>query len=289
MTFSIFVSSLVLAGVYLLVSLGWIIVYRATKVLNFAVGEYILLGAVVYGTMYDAWHVPAPLALLLSALVTAFIAALTYDTVMRPLSGRPVFSQVIVTFGVGIVMTSVIAMIWGNQDTALVPAVKNKVFHLPDGAILTSLDLVIMALAVGVFLALLAYLRWSRSGRQMRAAAELPLLASQSGININRVFRQAWAISGFALGIAGVGYAYLTLVSPSLSDLGLVGIVPALIGGLDSVKGAIVGSIAIAAIESYAGIYLGSGLGSVAPYFVILIVLIIRPYGLFGVREVRRV
>jgi branched-chain amino acid transport system permease protein len=123
----------------------------------------------------------------------------------------------------------------------------------------------------------------------MRAAAELPLLASQSGININRVFRQAWAISGFALAIAGVGYAYLTLLSPSLSDLGLVGIAPALIGGLDSVGGAIIGSIAIAVVESYAGIYLGSGLGSVAPYFVILIALILRPYGLFGVREVRRV
>jgi branched-chain amino acid transport system permease protein len=104
-----------------------------------------------------------------------------------------------------------------------------------------------------------------------------------------RVFRLAWAISGVSLAIAGIGYAYLTLVSSSVSDLGLAGIAPALIGGLDDVRGAIVGSIALALIENFTSTYIGGDVRTVAPYIVILLVLAIRPYGLFGVREVRRV
>jgi branched-chain amino acid transport system permease protein len=288
-TLSVIASSLVLAAIYLQVSLGWIVIYRATKVLNFATGQFLLLGALVYATLTSDFHLPVLLALVIAAAFNALIASSSYELLMRPLAGRPVFSQIIVTVGLGIMMTSITNIIWGNQPRALNKAVSNRVVHFPDGAILTSLDLVIIVLSLLLFTGLLFFLQRSRAGRQMRAAAELPLLASQSGININRVFRLAWAISGVSLAIAGIGYAYLTLVSSSVSDLGLAGIAPALIGGLDDVRGAIVGSIALALIENFTSTYIGGDVRTVAPYIVILLVLAIRPYGLFGVREVRRV
>lgn len=286
---SIIASSLVLASIYLEVSLGWIVIYRATKVLNFATGQLLLLGALIYATLTSTFHVPALFALLIAALMNALVASLSFELLMRPLAGRPAFSQIIVTVGLGIMLTSVMNIIWGNQPRALNPAVSDRVFHLPGGAILTNLDLVIIGLSLGLFLGLLLFLQRSRTGRQMRAAAELPLLASQSGVNINTVFRLAWAISGVALALAGIGFSYLTLVSPNVALLGLAGIAPALIGGLDDVRGAIVGSVVLALVENFAATYIGGDVRAVAPYLVILLVLAVRPYGLFGVQEVRRV
>jgi branched-chain amino acid transport system permease protein len=282
-------SSLVLAAVYLQVALGWIVVYRSTKVLNFATGQFLLLGALLYSTMTLTLHWPAVVAFVVAALATGAIAATCYDSLMRPLAGRPVFSQIIVTVGLGIMIASVMDIIWGNQPKALKSAVPDHAFHLPGDAVLTVQDLVIIGVSLSLYVALLLFLQRSRPGQQMRAAAELPLLASQSGININRVFRLAWFIAGCSLATAGVAYASLTLVSSNVADLGLAGIAPALIGGLDDVRGAIIGCLVLALVENFAATYLGGDVRAVAPYIVILVVLAVRPYGLFGVPEVRRV
>ena len=156
-------------------------------------------------------------------------------------------------------------------------------------AVLTGLDLAIVGLALLVYGALLAFLQWSRPGRQMRAAAESPLLASQSGININGVFRLSWAIAGIVMAVGGIGFAYLTIVTPSIVDLGLRGIAPALIAGLDDVRGVIIGAFLIAVVENLAAYYFGGDVRNVVPFIVILAVLMIRPYGLFGSPEIRRV
>jgi branched-chain amino acid transport system permease protein len=208
---------------------------------------------------------------------------------MKPLAGRPVFSQIIVTFGLAVVMASVVSIIWGNQSSALASPVPKHLFYVPGGAVLTSLDAVIIVAALVFFALVLVFLRFSRLGRQMRAAAESPLLASQTGIDINKVFRLSWMLAGVAMALGGVGAAYLTLVSNNLVELGLRGIAPALLGGLDDIRGVIVGAIVIALAEVLSAVYFGGGVQEVVPFLAILVVLAIRPYGLFGSAEVRRV
>jgi branched-chain amino acid transport system permease protein len=280
---------MVVAAIYLLIALAWTVVYRATRVLNFATGNFLLLSALVYSTMANTLHLSPALALLTAIAVNVAVAALSYDLLMRPLAGRPVFSQIIVTFGLAVVMASVVSIIWGNQSSALASPVPKQLYRLPGGAVLTSLDGVIIIAALGFFSLVLIFLRFSRLGRQMRAAAESPLLASQTGIDINKVFRLAWVIAGISMALGGVGAAYLTLVSNNLVDLGLRGIAPALLGGLDDIRGVIVGAIIIALAEVLSAVYFGGGVQEVVPFLAILVVLSIRPYGIFGSAEVRRV
>jgi branched-chain amino acid transport system permease protein len=281
--------AMVLAAIYLLIALSWTVVYRATRVLNFATGNFLLLAALVYSTTANGLHWSPALALLAAVAVNVAVGALSYDLLMRPLAGRPVFSQIIVTFGLAVVMASVVSIIWGNQSSALASPVPKRLYLIPGGAVLTSLDLVIIIAALAFFGLVLLFLRFSRLGRQMRAAAESPLLASQTGIDINKVFRLAWMVAGIAMALGGIAAAYLTLVSNNLVELGLRGIAPALLGGLDDVRGVIVGAIVIALAEVLSAVYFGGGAQEVVPFLAILVVLSIRPYGLFGSAEVRRV
>lgn len=285
---AIILESITLAAIYLLIALAWVIIYRATKVLNFATGEMLLLGALVFATLHVAWGVPVPLALLGAAAVNALVGMAAHDVLLRPLAGRPVFAQIIVTVGFATVLASAMSLIWGNQPRPLPPPFETSRIRIGD-AVLTTLDLAIVGGALVVYLALLVFLQRSRPGRQMRAAAESPLLAAQSGINITRVFRLSWAIAGIAMAFGGIGFAYLALVTPSIVDLGLRGIAPALIAGLDDVRGAVIGALVIAVTENLAAYYFGGEVRNVVAFAAILVVLMIRPYGLFGSPEIRRV
>lgn len=285
---TVLLESVVLASIYLQIALAWIVIFRATRVLNFATGQFLLLPALVFSTATLAGLHPA-LAVLISLVVTVGVAMASYDLMLKPLAGRPIFTQIIVTVGLAIVMTSAMRLIWGNQPRSLPQAIPKDPHYLPGGAILTTLDLTILGLSLATFVLLLLFLQRSKLGRQMRAAAEAPLLASQTGLNITSLNRLSWAMTGVATVLAGVAFAHLTLVSQSIVELGLRGIAPALVGGLDSVRGAIVGALVIAAIENLAAVYFGGDVRNVVPFAVIMIVLLIRPYGLFGTPEVRRV
>jgi branched-chain amino acid transport system permease protein len=190
--------------------------------------------------------------------------------------------------GFAIVLSTAMSIIWGNSSRALDKPFEASRIRIGD-AVLTTFDLVVVGLSLAVYAAVLLFLQRSRPGRQMRAAAESPLLASQSGMDINRIFRLSWGIAGVTMAVGGIGFAYLTLVTPSIVDLGLRGIAPALIAGLDDVRGVIVGAFAIAALENVAAYYLGGEVRNVVPFIAILVVLMIRPYGLFGSPEIRRV
>lgn len=281
--------SIVLGAIYLQIALAWIIIYRSTQVLNFATGEFLLFAALIFATLTLGLGLGSLLALLLAAAITAVLAMVSHDVLLRPLAGRPVFSQIIVTLGLAIVLSSAMTLIWGNERRSLENPFSTDPHKLPGGAVFTDLDLVIVGISLAVFVALLLFLQRSRPGRQMRAAAESPLLASQTGLNINRINRLSWGMAGIATALAGIAFAQLTLVSQNIAELGLRGIAPALLGGLDDVRGAVIGAFAIAVIENLAAVYLGGESRNVVPFAVILIVLLIRPYGLFGSPEVRRV
>jgi branched-chain amino acid transport system permease protein len=281
--------ALTLGAMYTVIAMGWIIIFRATHIMNFATGEYIVLGSLVLYVLLDSASLPLPLALPLALLFMGIVGLATHYTIMRPLAAQPVFAGVIVTFGLTTVFAAVIVMIWGSQRRSLPISIDNAVYGLPGGGIITRYGIAAIVVTACAYGAVLTFLRRSRLGAQMRAAAENPGLASQLGIDINKIFGLSWALALMVATIGGVAFAASNSLSIELASLGLLGLAPALVGGMDSVKGAIAGGYVVAVVQNLAVVWLGGGVSEAAAFAVLLVVLAIRPYGLFGTPEVRRV
>lgn len=285
----ILVNSIDLAAIYLLLSLGWVIVYRATGILNFAYGQFVMVGAYLYYELVVVAHLPWWIALLLALGLGAALSAAAFLGLLRPVTGQPLFAQVVLTMGLAVVISSVASMIWGPNAYVLPQPFTNHTYHLFAGATITLLDIGTAAIAVAAVVALLALMDKTRLGVHMRASAESPLLASQGGINVAFIAALSWALAGILCTLGGIAYSQQSLVSSGVSDIGLIGIAPALLGGLDSIKGALVGSIVVALAQNFGVLWFGGNAGNVSVYVVILLVLLVRPTGMFGEREVRRV
>jgi branched-chain amino acid transport system permease protein len=284
----VFYGSLSLGALYSCLGLAWVLIYRTTRVMNFAIGEFAILAGYVVYTLISAgvnWW-------LAFAAAVCGIAALgggTYVVLLRPLAGRPLWTPVTVTMGVAFVLDGVLAIKWSGISVVLKLPLHNRVFHLPGSGILTTADLLMMALCLLTFAGALAFLRLSPIGLRMRAAAELPLLASQSGINIDRIFAAGWALSSAAAAVAGIGYGFTAVLDPSLVTIGIIGFTPALLGGIDSVGGVVVGGFITALVTNFVTLYLGDNALEAVAALLILLVLFIRPVGIFGRREIERV
>ena len=284
-----FASALVLTGIYTVIALAWVILIRSTRVFNFATGQFVLLGAYVFYWLSVTQRLPLIVSVVLTCLLLAIFGAIVYVSMLRPLTGRGVFAPVILTLGLAIVLTRAVGLIWGPNTRTLRKPFTNHSHRLPGNAVINDYGLTTLAVSILLFVAILTLLRHTQWGIRVRAAAESPLLASQSGINIDRAFIAGWSISAIAAVMAGVSFAYTTVVSASVSDIGLRGIAPALVGGLDSVAGVLPGAFIVASVENIAVLWLGEQARDAAAMMVLLVVLAIRPTGLFGTPEVRRV
>lgn len=283
------VSSLVLAGVYTLVALAWVMVFRATGVLNFATGEMMVVGAYIYYWLSVRVGLSFGLSLAGALVLIGLGGALCYHLFMRRVAGQPMFAQIILTMGLATVLWNVTGMVWGTDTKMLTPPFPLQVWALPGGAFLSSTGLAVLVVALLSLGSLVLFLRFSRWGIQMRAAAEKPLLAGLSGIPINRVFALGWLLAAAVGTLGGIGFAHMSVLGYPLLDLGIRGMAPALVGGLDSVKGVLPGAIIIALVETMAVVFVGGDAQDAAAFTVLLIMLAVRPHGLFGTPEIRRV
>src|SRR5262249_26095135 len=173
------------------------------------------------------------------------------------LHGQPHFVVVVLTIGWSIVIAGGISIIWGPDLHVLPQPVPNKVYLLPLGARLSTYGAATVVVATVLGAALILFFRYSRLGIRMRAASELPVLASQSGVNITVLFFIAWALAGITTTFAGVAYGYTNVVSPAVAQVGLRGLTPALIGGFESLPGTIIGAVILAFIEVLGVRFLG--------------------------------
>lgn len=272
---------------YALVGLAWVIIYRTTGLLNFATGSLLVLAAFGFSTL--AASLPIGLAALAVLLLSAGGGVAIYSAALRPLAGQPTFSAVVLTLGLSIVISSVVSIVWGRDNRVLPPPFVNETYHVGE-SLITKYQIAAVLACVVLFSVTLLFLKFSRFGLQMRACAESPLLASQSGVRIGAVFALAWAIAMVAICIGGISTSYTTgILTTAHAALGLRAVAPALIGGLDSVGGVLFGAVIAALVENLAVVYIGAEVQSVALFLVLLVVLLIRPYGLFGTPEVRRV
>jgi branched-chain amino acid transport system permease protein len=275
-------AGLMTASLYTIIGLAIVVTFRATRVLNMAAGQYLVLGSYVFYTLDVEHKIPIVAALAISLLLMALLGALTHWLLMRPVVGQPLFVPAIITLGISIVLTSVVDIIWGSQNRSLISPVSNSVYHLPvlRSGTISTYQIVTVVAAVIMAGGFMIFQARTRVGIQMRAAAEDPLLAGLSGIRVNNIYVLGWALGCISATVAGIVFAYSSLLTPDAGSLGFTALAPVVLAGFDSVGALVVGSILVGLIESFALLWLGGNASDAAAFAVLLAIVLIRPAGL---------
>lgn len=286
------VNGLMIGAMYALVALGFVLIYKATSVVNFAQGEMVMFGGYIAAALVTLYHLPlaAALPVLLGAMVLLGFAL--ERGVLRPLVGQNVISVVMVTIGLAQVFQGTAAMVWGAQTKNIAMPIRLDPYVIWE--IYISPINMVAAIVSGAFLVGFAwFFRRSRMGIAMRAVANDQQAAMAVGINVRFIFALSWAVAGLAAAIGGVMWGSMVGVDTQLALVGLKVFPAVILGGLDSVPGAVVGGLIIGALESvaagYIDPYVGGGTKDFAPYVVMIVALMIRPYGFFGREIIERV
>src|SRR5215813_10984335 len=272
------VNILVLGSIYALIACGYVLIYRVSRVLNLAHGELMMLGA---------YLVLATASLFNGHPGIALAAAILYIFLMRKMTGEMVLAAILTTVALGILVRGIVILIWSAQQQYPAQAldVSNPSLVLFGGARISMWSAVLVATTIAVYGALFIFLRFGRWGMRMRAAGQNPLLAAQRGINLHGVYALAWSLSTLTGALAGILMALDSGLTSSMPVVGLKAFPAALVGGLDSLVGALAGSLIIAAAEVLLIYYVDPLLSDVVPFLVLIAMLIVRPWGLFGTRE----
>ena len=281
-------SGMVIGSLYGLVAMGFAIIYRATGMVNFAQGEVMMLIAYMsytFATIPGMGFVPL-LACVLGASIA--LGLLIEWLFIRPMLGEPMFSRVMVTIGLAVVIRSVVILIWGVEPTAFPRPFGNAVVRFGDVALYPGQIFALTSLAV-LSLAMWLFFRRARVGIAMRATSNNETTALLMGINVKRISAIAWALAAVFAAFAGLAFCLMFSLEPEISQMGLRGFPATILGGLDSVVGGAFGGLVIGIAENLAGGYLGRGLKEIAGFVLIIVVLMVKPYGLFGQREIERV
>ncbi len=289
-------SGLALGAIYALIALGFVVIYRASQVFNFAQGEFLSTGAFVM-VYLCALGLPWPLATAATMLVTGLLAAAIERGVMRPLVGRPVFVSAILTIFVGFFLRAMLIIVWGVEPKGMpTPWETTRVVTLGDARVLVNSFAAVAAgsMALASFFTVM---RYTKLGIAMRAASYDQEAALAHGIPVGRVLGAAWFLSGLFAGLGGIFLGmFPNSVDANIGFIALRAFPAVIVGGLESAIGAVLASLLLGVLEVFAQAYLNPHLGqfghnfhAVFPYLVMILVLIVRPHGLFGKAEVERV
>ena len=283
------VSGIALGCVYGLIALGFVLIYKATEVVNFAQGDLMMLGGFFAYTFIGILGLNYWLGFLLAIISMAICGMLIERVVIRPILGFPQFSIVMATIGLGFAMRSVAGMIWGTDDLKLETPFSNGVLKIGDLVLAhDKLSVIVATLILCTILYL--FFNKTRLGTAMRATSENMLAAYYMGIPVKRVVSLIWAISAAVAACAGVLLAPITFVHSNVGlALGLKAFPAAVLGGFGSIPGALIGGVIIGVVETLAGFYLAQGWKDVVPYLILLAVLLLKPEGLLGLTQRKKV
>jgi branched-chain amino acid transport system permease protein len=280
----------ILTCTYALLAAGIVILYKAGRVVNFAHGELAIIGGYVFYSSSLASTAMSPwIAILAAVAFSVVMGAFIYMAMMRQVVGEPFYVPILVTIGLAIVLKSAIIVLWRAEPVTInigaAPA-----WRLAGGASLSYMDFASVILTVAFFVLLYLFFSRTRTGVQFRGTAENPLLASQRGVNLNFVLSLAWVIAALAATLSGVLYGGRAFLSSESVTIGLAGLTAALVGGLDSLRGAVVGAFIVALAQYLTVRLIDPVLSEALPFLILLIMMSIRPWGLFGtVEELDRV
>jgi branched-chain amino acid transport system permease protein len=291
--FQLVLNGLVIGSIYALVALGFVVIYKSSSILNFAQGEFLMLGAYVCLTITTHFRVPFAAAFLLTLGFSVVLGLAMERLVLRPMIGEPVISVIMVTLGLSSILKAVVQGIWGT-DTRPFPSIFPS-RPIQVGPLPVSQGYLYAMVSVGVLLVVFSlFFKLSRAGIAMRATAFSQQVALSMGISVKRIFALAWSIAAVVSAVGGILLGSVRGgVDGSLAFFGLKVIPVVILGGLDSVLGAIVGGLVMGVLENLSGGYLdplfGGGVKEVAPFLFLVIILTVKPYGLFGKVKIERV
>jgi len=277
----------VLAAIYALISCGYVLIYRVSRVLSLAHGELMLLGAYALNTTASLFSGHPLVAIAVSALLALAVGGLVYVLLMRHMTGEMVLAAVLATIALGILLRGTMVLFWSAQEQHPLALLgwDNASIAIGASARISSVSLALILVAAAVYLGLWLFLRHTSWGIRMRAAGQNPLLAAQRGIGLHGIYALAWGLATFTGGLAGMLIACDSALDQTMVTIGLKAFPAALVGGLDSLAGALIGSIIVAAAEVLLINYVNPLLSDVVPFLVLLAMLIVRPWGLFGTKE----
>ena len=282
------VLQLLLAGVaqgcvYALVALGFVLIYKATETVNFAQGDLMMLGGffALTSSVILGWPYWATIVFAVAAM--AAVGMLIERLVLRPVLGQPAFTVVMITIGVGYVLRGVVTMIpgWGTDTYTLPTPFSEGVFKIGE-VIFAVQQVAVIGMTAALCAVLYLFFRFSKLGVAMQATSQNQLAAAYMGIPVRRVNMMIWGLSAGVAAFAGILLAPATFVHSNMGFIGLKAFPAAVVGGFGSVPGAIVGGLTIGLVEAFAGRYMPEGFKDVAAYVVVLVVLLLRPSGIFG-------
>ncbi|GAB1383295.1 MAG TPA: branched-chain amino acid ABC transporter permease [Ottowia sp.] len=277
------ISGVALGCIYGLIALGFVLIYKATETVNFAQGELMMLGAFCGLAGATLLGFPFWVSVLATLAAMAVIGVLTERLVIRPILGQPAFSIVMLTIGIGYVARGAITMIPGiGTETHTLPVpYKDEVLKLGE-LVLSAEQLVVIGVTAVLCALLYALFRFSKLGIAMQATSQNQLAAYYMGIPVKRLNGLVWGLAAVVAAIAGLLLAPITFVYANMGFIGLKAFPAAVVGGFGSLPGAIVGGLIIGVVESLSGFYLPEGFKDTAAYIVVLVMLMVKPNGLFG-------
>jgi branched-chain amino acid transport system permease protein len=282
------VTGLANGAILALAALGFVIIFKATGVVNFAQGQFLLVGAYLVYQMTSVWGWHWSIAVPAALLISAFIGVVIERLALRPLVGESFISVIMVTIGLAGVMSAVVLGVWGTeprQAPRFLPRGNVEIL----GAFVSKNRLIAIVIAAAAIGAFSLFFKRSRMGVAMRAVADDQQAALVMGISVNRVSALSWALAAASAVLGGTLLSQITGVSQEVAFFGLSVFPVVILGGLDSLGGTVVGGAIVGLLIQYSAGYIGHGLEQVLPFAVLVLILLVKPYGLFGQVRIERV
>ena len=288
------ISGFALGMVYALVAIGFVLILKCSNVFNIAQGHFVMIGGYLGFTFLVTFGLPVWASLLLCIVVAILMGLLIERLTLRPLVGQPLLAVVMMTLALATILDGVATLIWGGEYKAYHGVLPTVTVQVGELAIPPEMTIGLMVSIVAVVI-LMLFFRYTKMGLAMRATAEDEQVVQSAGIRVTTVYALSWVIAAVVGVVAGILLGGISGVMVEMNTVGLKALAVALLGGMDSIGGAIVAGITLGVLENVAAGYLdpllpaGGGLANVFPFIVIIIVLIFRPHGLFGLVEIERI
>jgi len=283
------VIGIAVGAVYSIVALGFVLIYKATGIFNLAQGSLLCLGAYICYVFSITVGLPFYLAVILTLLV-AFVLGLLIEVIfLRRMIGQPQLAILMLTIGIYLMVRGIVLIVWGVYSKSFPQYLPTQSVTLLGASILPVFIVALIAAAV-LFTVFILFFKYTSIGVAMRATQDNQQVAQSVGISVKRVFGVSWAISSLTAAAGGIIVGTILSVGYSLDDFGFKVLPAIILGGLESIPGALIGGLVLGVAEHFGGAYIGLiGIEDVIPFIILLVLLLIRPYGIFGLKRIERI
>jgi len=284
------IQGLSIGFLYALAALGFVMIFKSSSVLNFAHGELLAIGAFIFLAFSVKWNLPIPISFLLTLVGTFAMGFVIERLFLRPLIGEALIEVIMLTVGLAAMFKGIMLFIFGgnlHNYPDFLPknlTIQMGTINIPPVYVATFIIGLIFLIIFGLFF------KYSSQGIYMRSVADNQPAALSLGVHVRRVFALSWAIAALVCGMSGIILGIMNGINVhELSGMGLKVFPVVILGGLESIGGAIIGGLIIGLLETFTGGYISTSLKEVIPYIVLVFILLVKPYGLFGLVEIERV